>query len=41
MKNESVVLRNVGSDEYRKINIFYSRTKLENFENNSKNCQNL
>jgi len=36
MKNESVVLRKVGLNEYRKTNIFYSSTKLENFENNSK-----
>ena len=32
MTNESVVLRNVGLNEYRKTNIFYSSTKLENFE---------
>ena len=37
MTNESVVLRNVGLNEYRKTNIFYPSTKLENFENSSKN----
>ena len=36
MTNESVVLRKVGLNEYRKTNIFYPSTKLENFENNSK-----
>ena len=39
MTNESVVLRNVGLNEYRKTNIFYSSIKLENFENNSRNHQ--
>ena len=41
MTNESVVLRNVGLNEYRKTNIFYPSTKLEKFENNSKNYQNF
>ncbi len=39
MTNESVVLRNVGENKYRKTNIFYSSTKLENFEKNYKSYQ--
>ena len=41
MTNESVVLRNVGLNEYRKTNIFFPSTKLENFENSSKNFRSF
>ena len=41
MTNENVITRGVGENEYRKTNIFYPSTKLENFENSSKNFRSF